>query len=260
MPDFDVGPGGHQIRRPERTMLSRLPSMLMGAATLPLVLVAMAGAPSCMGFGTPALAAVNACPAATAALGSPISQGWTGISCGNAETEDDDGRASWSFPVAGPNGHGTLDLQGVERSGSWQFRTLVLTAGGRTIDVLGCSAGGTGEMVTITHREVHGTATTIVGEPGVASGDACTVTVDPSDGAQSCRVGVTCGTRTLYGGGTSGYGHCSADASGAVTMRDGNPTSVDSDPMLDLRLGANEVIVTDQGTSGTWVVTITTAP
>ena len=53
------------------------------------------------------------------------------------------------------------------------------------------------------------------------------------------------GDRTLYGGGTQGYGHCAGDATGAITMRDGNPTSVDGDPMIDLRLGANEVVLTD---------------
>lgn len=253
MPDLEVGPEG---RTPARSPFARMLNVLGGFAALPMILLAMAGAPSCMGFADPALAALNACPAATAALGAPIHQGWMGISCGNAETEDDDGRASWSMPVAGPSGHGTLDLRGIEQGGTWQFRTLVLTTGGQTIDVLGCAAGGTGAPVTITHQALRGVVGTLVGQPGVATGDACTVTVDPADGAQSCRVEVTCGARTLYGGGTHGYGHCTTNASGAVLMRDGSPTIDDCDPMLDLRLGANEVIVTDQGSAGLWVATI----
>lgn len=257
MPEVENEP---EAPAPAKSPLARALSVLGGIATLPLILAAMAIAPSCMGFADPALAVVNACPSATAALGSPITQGWIGLSCGNAETKDDDGNASWHMPVVGPRGRGALDIRGVERGGQWQFRQLVLTADDRTIDVLGCAAGGTGDVIAITHREVRGSASTIVGEPGVASGDACTITIDPSEGAQSCRVGVVCGARTLYGGGSSGYGHCSSDASGAITMRDGNPTTVDSDPMLDLRLGANEVIVTDQGRTGTWVVTISTAP
>lgn len=257
MPDEEPSPG---TRTPVKSPFARIANVAMGVLATPLAVLAFGQAPSCMGFGPPALQAVNACPSAVAALGSPITQPWVGLSCGNAETEDDDGSASWSMPVVGPNGRGTLDIQAGERGGRWQFGVLTLTAGGRTIDVLGCEAGGTGEQVAITHRALVGTVTTIVGEPGVAVGAACSVTVDPSEGAQSCRVGVVCGDRTLYGGDTHGYGHCAADARGAITMRDGNPSGVDGDPMLDLRLGANEVVVTDQGERGIWVVTLATVP
>lgn len=257
MPDEEVGPAG---RTPVRGPFARIISVLGGIVMLPAFAFAFALAPACMGFADPALSMVNACPAATAALGAPITQGWLGLSYGNAETEDDDGRASWSMPVAGPSGRGTLDIRAMERAGRWQFGALVLTAGGHEIDVIACAAGGTGEVVAITHRALAGTATTIVGEPGVASGAACTVTIDPSEGAPSCHVAVVCADRTLYGEGSSGYGHCAVDAGGALVMRDGNPGSVDGDPMLDLRLAANEVVVSDQGRAGTWVVTITTRP
>ncbi len=257
MADIEVGPEGRQA---QTSLFSRFMSIAAGVLFLPVLVVGISSAPSCMGFGEPALAAVNACPAATAALGTPIAQSWMGISCGNAETEDDDGSASWSMPVAGPSGRGSLDIAAVERGGHWRFRSLVLSAAGHTIDIVACAAGGTGDMTPIAHRVVTGTATTIVGEPGVVSGAACTVTLDPSEGTQTCRVGIVCGARTLYGGGSGGYGHCSTDASGAITMRDGNPSTVDGDPMLDLRLGAHEVVVTDQGRDGAWVATITTAP
>jgi hypothetical protein len=255
MPDFEVGPEG---RAPVTSPFRRLTSVLLGVLGLPFGFAISSIIPSCMGFGDPALVIANQCTAATSVLGTPITQSFVGISCGNAETEDDDGNASWSFPVSGPRGRGTLDVQGIERSGRWQFGSLVLNAGGRSIDLVACASGGTGDLVAVTHREQHGTVSMIVGEPGVATGAACIVTVDPSDGAQSCRVSVVCGERTLYGGGTQGYGHCAMDAAGAISMRDGNPSSVDGDPMIDLRLGAHEVVLDDQNASGTWLVRIAT--
>jgi len=139
MADTEEGSGG---REPEKSPFGRLFRIASSIVIAPLLLFALSFMPSCMGFGEPALAAVNACPAAVAALGSPITQPWIGLSCGSAETEDDDGRASWSMPVSGPRGRGSLDIRAAERSGRWQFGALVLTVGGRTIDVLGCAAGG----------------------------------------------------------------------------------------------------------------------
>lgn len=254
MPDLEVGPGG---REPVKSPLARLASVAMGVLFLPVFVLAFSTAPACMGFGDPALRVVNACPAATAALGSPVSQSWMGLSCGNAETEDDDGNASWSMPVAGPSGRGTLDIRAIERDGRWEFGSLVLTTGERTIDVVSCAAGGSGEVVLVTHRELAGTVATVVGPASVAAGARCTVTLDPSDGAQTCRVAVTCGGTTLYGGGTQGYGRCMADASGALTMRDGHASADDGDPMIDLRLASREVVITDQTAAGTWVVSLT---
>ncbi len=254
MSDVEVGPGG---RTEAPSPLRRVASALGGLAFVPVLVFAFGYAPSCMGFGAPALAHVNACPRAVALLGAPIAQPWIGLSCGNAETEDDDGQASWSMPVSGPRGRGTLDIRAIEHVGHWQFRMITLSAGGHEIDVLACEAGGTGDVVPIPHRVLAGTVTTIVGEPGVSSGQACTVTIDPANDVQNCRVVIACGARTLYGEGTGGYGHCGVDASGAITMRDGNPSATDDDPMIDLR--ASEVVVTDQGRAGTWVATVSIA-
>jgi len=245
-------------RESAESPMKRVLAGLGGVLMLPVVILGLGSAPTCMGFGQPAIDVVAQCPTAVEALGSPIRTSWMGLSCGNAETEDDDGRASWSFPIAGPRGRGTLEIDGTERHGRWQFGRLALTTGGRTIDVIACAGGGTGEPIAITHQSIEGTVNAVVGRAPVASGAACTITIDPSDGAQSCRVNVTCGGVTLYGGGTQGYGHCSGDATGAIVMRDGNPTSVDGDPMLDLALGRREVVLTDQDAQGTWVVTITT--
>jgi len=255
MADIEAGAGG---RTQAPSPLRRVASAVGGLGFVPVFVLAFGYAPSCMGFGGPALAHVNACPRAVALLGAPIAQPWIGLSCGNAETEDDDGEASWSMPVSGPSGRGTLDIRAIERGGQWQFGVLTLSAAGHEIDVLACEAGGTGDVAPITHRTLAGTVTTIVGEPGVSSGQACTIAIDPAEGAQNCRVVIVCGARTLYGEGSGGYGHCGVDASGAVTMRDGNPSATDHDPMVDLR--ASEVVVTDQGRAGTWVATVSLSP
>jgi hypothetical protein len=236
----------------------RAAAVLGGVVMLPMFLVVFSGAPSCMGFGPAAIDVVRQCPTAVTALGESIGPSYLGLSCGNAETEDDDGQASWSFPIAGSHARGTLEVDGVEHGGRWRFHRIDLTTGGHTIDVIACAAGGTGEPVTVTHQSVEGTVSAVVGHSSVTNGASCTITIDPSDGADSCRVNVTCGGSTLYGGGTQGYGHCSGDATGAIAMRDGNPTSVDGDPMLDLDVGRHEVVITDQDTQGTWVVTIAT--
>ena len=243
---------------PVKSPMGRIAGTLSGVLMLPLFVLAFASAPACMGFGQPALDIVNQCPAAVTALGSPITTSWLGLSYGNAETEDDDGTANWTFPIAGPRGRGSLDVLARERSGRWQFGRMLLTTGGHSIDVVACAAGGTGAVVAITHRELSGTVTTIVGAPGVVQGASCTVTIDPSEGVQTCHVTVACGGTTLYGAGGGGFGHCAVDANGAPLMRDGNPSSVDGDPMLDLHVATNEVVITDQNAQGTWVVTVTT--
>lgn len=245
-------------REPSKSPMRRILGTLSGVMMLPLFVLAFASAPACMGFGQAALDVVNQCPVAVTALGAPITTSWLGLSYGNAETEGDDGSANWTFPIEGPRGRGSLDVLARERSGRWQFGRMVLTTGGRSIDVVACAAGGTGAIAAITHRELSGTVTTIVGAPGVAQGASCTVTIDPSDGVLNCHVTVACGAMTLYGGGRGGFGHCAVDANLAPLMRDGNPSSVDGDPMLDLHVATNEVVITDQNAQGTWVVTVTT--
>lgn len=136
-------PGNERNEAPPPGPLRRALRMLGGLVALPLGVLAFGTAPSCMGFGPPALALVGQCQTATAALGAPITQSYVGFSCGNAETEDDDGRASWRMPVAGSRGSGVLELDADERSGTWTFGHLVLTpSGGQPIDVLACAAGG----------------------------------------------------------------------------------------------------------------------
>ncbi|MFO0686119.1 MAG: cytochrome c oxidase assembly factor Coa1 family protein [Sandaracinus sp.] len=255
-------PGNERNEAPPPGPLRRALRMLGGLVALPLGVLAFGTAPSCMGFGPPALALVGQCQTATAALGAPITQSYVGFSCGNAETEDDDGRASWRMPVAGSRGSGVLELDADERSGTWTFGHLVLTpSGGQPIDVLACAAGGTGLPARVVHEEHTGTVASAFGPAPVAVGASCRVQIDPvTDGAPTCRVVVTCADQTLYGSGTGGYGHCTTDAAGALVMRDTSTSAVDRDPMLDLSLGASSVTVSDQAASGLWALTILLAP
>lgn len=252
------GPGDERNERPPASPLRRALGVLGGFVALPLGVLVMGTAPSCMGFGPPALALVGQCPTATAALGAPISQSYVGLSCGNAETEDDDGRASWRMPVAGPRASGVLELDADERSGTWRFGHLVLMpSGGAPIDILACAAGGTGLAARVVHEEHTGTVASAFGPAPVAVGASCRVQIDPvTDGAPTCRVVVTCADQTLYGSGTGGYGHCTTDAAGALVMRDASASAIDRDPMLDLQLGASSVTVSDQGASGLWALTV----
>ncbi len=255
-------PGSERNDAPPPSPLRRALGVLGGFVALPLGLLAFGTAPSCMGFGPPALALVGQCETANAALGAPISQSYVGLSFGNAETEDDDGRASWRMPVAGARGSGVLELDAVESAGTWRFGRLVLTpSGGAPIDILGCAAGGTGLAAVVAHQELRGAVATVIGSPPVAVGAPCRVLIDPvTDGAPTCRVEVTCEGQTLYGGGSGGYGHCTTDAAGALVMRDVSTSAIDRDPMLDLSLGASSVTVSDQAASGLWAVTVLLTP
>lgn len=255
-------PGDERNERPPPSPLGRALRMLGGVIAAPIAVLALGSAPSCMGFGPPALALVGQCETATSALGAPVTQSYVGLSCGNAETEDDDGRASWRMPVAGPRSSGVLELDANEVSGTWTFGHLVLTpSGGAPIDILACAAGGTGLAANVVHQERRGTVASALGPAPASVGASCRVVIDPvTEGAPTCRVVVTCADQTLYGEGSGGYGHCTTDASGALVMRDVSSSAVDRDPMLDLSLGASSVTVSDQGSAGLWALTIMLTP
>jgi hypothetical protein len=210
-----------------------------------------------MGFEDPTLRAIEACPAAAAALGPPISRSYLGWSCGNAETEGSFGNASWTFPVTGSNGSGSVDVVAEMRGGPWRILSATVETSSGTWEVVHCSGGGPVDVVA-THFDA--TVTTAIGTGPVARGTACGIDLGPGDGPWPCHVVVTCGAETLYGAGSTGYADCSADASGAITVRDGEPSSSGGDPTLDLRVGAGEAVLTDTGASGTWVLTLSFAP
>jgi hypothetical protein len=83
-----------------------------------------------------ALQRVQASPAATAALGAPIHDGW--LVMGNVQINGPSGAASLQIPVSGPQGAGDVFVEATKSAGAWNFQTLVLQldADGKRIDLL----------------------------------------------------------------------------------------------------------------------------
>lgn len=247
-----TGSGGSSRATPVGGAGRKILPMLLGLFIWPLFFFIFSGAPACMGFEDPTLRAIEACPAAAQALGTPVARGWLGWSCGNAETSDSFGQADWTFPVTGPNGSGSVSVAAEMRGGPWRLLRATLDVNGQTIDVLSCTGGG---ATVITPRAITASVAEVIGSPGVAVGDSCLIAIMP--GAPSpfpCRTQITCGATTLYGGGSAGYSSCSSDAAGEVSVRDTTATPQDNDPTLDVRTADGEALLTDQVATGTWVV------
>lgn len=230
--------------------------VLFGLAFTPLFLVIFGSAPSCMGFDEPTLRALEACPASAERLGTPISESWAGMSCGNAKTSDDHGRASWTFPVSGPRASGSVEIRARRRDGVWTLQRGLLTTDEGQVDFVTCTATG---PAGVQAQRVSATVSSSIGPSGVTVGQPCTVAVIPTGETQNCRIEVRCGQTALYGASQDvGWSTCGADASGGVVSRDPDPSSAGGDPTLDLRLGEHVVVLTDQGPSGSWAVELHT--
>lgn len=105
-----------------------------------------------------------------------------------------------------------------------------------------------------------GTASKLEGTPGVTPGAQCTVDVSPvTSGDQNCRVRVRCGGKLLYGDGTSGYNKCTVKEGRIGRLSDPRPSSQDSDPILDMDLSENTVVVSDD-VDPPWKLTIALTP
>jgi hypothetical protein len=83
-----------------------------------------------------ALVLARSDPAVTAALGTPIKDGW--FPTGNVDSSGTRGTSDLAIPVSGPRGKGTLYLRAVSDMGEWRFTQLVLKVHGtgETIDLL----------------------------------------------------------------------------------------------------------------------------
>lgn len=253
---------------------------------LPIFFLVFSGTPSCMGFEDPTLAVVNACPAATAALGAPITRSWVGVSCGNAETEDAFGHASWRFPVSGPNGSGVVNVVTSRSGGPWIVHSATVDTSAGSFEAVSCAAGagigGPSPYIPIPSTPtrpptpppaspgfpaigipgltggapVHIAATVGTTSPGApaTAGEACTIDIVPAGLAQPCRVDVVCAGRSIYG---STNAMCVPGSRGGSTATDGSST--DGDPVL--------TVVSESGTgmmsssSGPiWTLTFTFPP
>lgn len=89
---------------------------------------------------TEALQRAQANPAAVAALGTPLRDGW--FTQGNVRVDGASGEANLQIPVSGPKGKGKLFVEASKSAGQWSFETLVLQvdADGERIDLQGGQA------------------------------------------------------------------------------------------------------------------------
>lgn len=277
MTDLSLGPTstGGATPTSSSSPLRKLLLGLGGFAFWPVFFVLFSGAPACMGFEEPTLATLSACPEVTTALGTPLRRSWMGMSCGNAETSDSFGQASWHFPVAGPSGSGSVDVVAERRGGPWVLYQANVEIDGRTIDALACARGagmpmpgvpgmaglpapppGMGPM-TVEARTIAATVTTAAGTAPTSAGQPCEIRLSPGAGPFNCRAEIACGGVSLYGGSsTGGYLQCTRDAGGHLLAMDAENSTTSGDPMLTLTTGAGIGVLTDAGASGTWVVTL----
>ena len=106
------------------------------AAFVLLILSAVFGMMKSSDAYKQAMSRLQASPAATAALGAPLREGW--LTLGNIEVNGPSGEAHLQIPVSGSLGEGDLYVEAEKAAGAWTLHTLVrqLDGDGRRIDLL----------------------------------------------------------------------------------------------------------------------------
>ena len=100
-----------------------------------------------------ALSEARGSAAVVAALGQPIETGF--MTTGSISTRNDEGEATLTIPLKGPNGAAELHVDAVREAGRWDYRTLsVRLADGTAIDLLdgNPASGGHGDDERIRRR------------------------------------------------------------------------------------------------------------
>ncbi|MEI8258631.1 MAG: cytochrome c oxidase assembly factor Coa1 family protein, partial [Deltaproteobacteria bacterium] len=193
----DGSPNDEAARAKSRRKIMRIAlAVTVGPAFFFLVFGA---APAFIGFEAVTLRTLESCPAVVTALGQPIRRTWLGLSYGNTQTGGGRGHANWVFPVRGPRGRASIELNARETGGQWSLSSLVITTAQGTLDAIRCAPVVTAASIRATHADA--TVATVVGAPGVAVGDSCRIDVRPGDSTYACRAEIRCGSTTLYGGG-----------------------------------------------------------
>jgi hypothetical protein len=79
----------------------------------------------------------------------------------------------------------------------------------------------------------------------------CELAISPAGAsADNCRVLLTCGGKTVFGGGTIGFEKCAMDNGEPVSLVDPYPTPKDHDPELSVDLGSGTATLGDTLPSG----------
>ena len=78
---------------------------------------------------------VKSDPRVVAELGEPIEMGWS--IQGNFNSSNGKESANITYPISGPSGTGSVEVQATGEGGQWTFHKLVVTANEKRIDLLG---------------------------------------------------------------------------------------------------------------------------
>ena len=225
----------------------------------------------CDGAYPLAMKQVNSCKAVTEKLGEPVEQKLFGRSWGSSSTSGgQSGTAQWSIAVAGPNGSGRYSYAAELHGGAWQVLRASLEVEDKQISVLPCGGewmeksiekGKTSKPLLQAFGE-KGTVAAATGKTSVKAGDSCDVSVTPNaefgkGSPYNCRVVVKCGPKVLYGWESAGYTNCETEEGMPTTANDPWGTATDSDPIVEVDLPRNRVVVRDDNPASTYTIEIT---
>lgn len=93
----------------------------------------------------------------------------------------------------------------------------------------------------------HAQVIRVKGATSVATGERCTIRVEPAEGEpHNCRIVVKCGAQILYGAlKSNGYVHCALDGGVAISAHEAAPN--DNDPDLHWDMATGQATVKDTG-------------
>lgn len=227
------------------------PLKISAIALSPLLVLALFhGVPSMNGFGPAAVAAANACPLATEALGGEIRHAWFGLSWGSTSKK---GGTNWTYPVQGPRGAASMKI--VERTGQRDFlQYAVIDTASGPIEVVSCTRNAGQPPIVATRFK--GRIIDASGSAPAASGAACDVSIGPGEpGKYPCRLTVQCGGKTIYGEKpTGGYLSCRVEQAGLLAQ-DRETSDDGTDPAVSLDPVKKQLTVWESGAT-TWKVTV----
>jgi hypothetical protein len=112
-----------------------LTPLVLGGAFAAFLVLVIFGALKQTDIYQNAVARAKADPRVTAALGTPINEGWW--LSGNTEVSGGSGEANLSIPISGPKGKGTIYAVATKSAGEWTFSklTVKIDSSGETIDL-----------------------------------------------------------------------------------------------------------------------------
>ena len=112
-----------------------LTPLVLGGAFAAFLVLAIFGALKQTDIYQTAVARAKADQRVTAALGTPISEGW--LLSGSTKVNGGSGEADLSIPISGPKGKGTIYAVATKFAGEWTFSKLFVKINntGETIDL-----------------------------------------------------------------------------------------------------------------------------